>query len=319
MDINYYNLHQIDFFFRALKTGKHVEWPIIGFMLLSAEHNQLWQADCNSFTAWVRIFSKEINKQESSCWRYLAATKYYLKLKKILNSNGIECPVITAFPESVSSENIELLEKLHRAMPEDQFLNYAQKTIENKIKRKELREAWSIYRPVLQGKTARGIKEAPSVSFKDKLQFDSQAEAIALSSLINGDGSWVKKEASDFYKTYRGVELTFSIPGKNYIYMPDLLILTGSKKSKELLVHAVEYTSLINPQQLIEKLASASQQVNFVWLMFNIKMIESTNALPHNLGLIALYGADNFEVIRTAKYFKVNQEAVLKQIVLNSI
>ena len=123
MEINYYNLNQIDLFFRALKTGKHVEWPIIGFMLLSAEHNQLWQADCNSFTAWVRMFSKEINKQESTCWRYLSAAKYYLQLNKVLNSNGIECPAITALPESVSPENIELLEKLNRAMPSEQFLN----------------------------------------------------------------------------------------------------------------------------------------------------------------------------------------------------
>lgn len=319
MDLDYYKLPQIELFFRALKTGKHVEWPIIGFMLLSAEHNQLWQSDCSSFTAWVRLFSKEIKKQESTCWRYFSAAKYYLQLKKILNSNGIECPVITALPESVSPENIELLEKLHRAMPEDQFLHYAQKTIENKIKRKELREAWSIYRPVLQGKTARGIKEAPRASFKDKLQFDSQAEAIALSSLINNDGFWVKKEASDFYKTFRCVELTLSIAGKDYIYKPDLLILTGSKKSKELLVHAVEYASLFNHQQLIEKLSSASQQVNYVWLMFNKDMIESINVLPQSFGLIAVHGSDNFEVIRAAQYSEVSQDSVLKQIVLRGI
>jgi hypothetical protein len=310
---------EINRLFQALKIGKHVEWPMIGYILLSVEHYQIWHADCNSFTAWVRTFAKEIKKQESSCWRYLSAAKFYLMLTEILNDHKIACPVITELPECVSPENVELLEKLHRVMPHDQFLNYANRTIKNNIKRKELREAWAIYRPSLQGRTARGIRVAPTVNTKDQYQFDSQAEAIAITSLINSDGNWTNKNASDFYKTFRGVKLPISVSGIDNIFEPDLCVLTGSKKTNEMNFHIVEYSSLMNHQASIEKLVSMSKKANYIWVLFQNSAIELTKVLPQYFGLIGLSGPDNFIVHREARYTEIDQTCLLKQLVLNSI
>lgn len=318
MQNKYFSIAEINYFFQSLKIGKHVEWPIIGYLILSAEHIQLWQADCKSFTEWMRIFSREIKRQESLCWRYLAAAKFYLKLQDIFNENNIECPAITALSEDVSPENVELLSKLHRVMPHDQFLNYAQRTIGNNIKRKELREAWSIYRPSLQGRTARGTKIAPSINPNDQNQFHSQAEAAAITSLINSDGAWAKKKVSDFYKTFRNIKLPITYDGNDCIYEPDLLVLTGSKETGDISTHLVEYTSLINTQHTIEKLISASSKVNSLWVMSHADAFESPPDLPQAFGLIVLSGTNNFTVKRAAKFSVVDQSLVFKQLLLHS-
>jgi hypothetical protein len=319
MQNKYFSFSEIDYFFQALKIGKHVEWPIIGYLLLSAEHHQIWYADSKSFTAWMREFSKEIKKQESLCWRYLAAAKFYLKLKDILIESKIECPAITALSEDVSPENVELLAKLYRVMPHDLFMNYAQRTIENNIKRKELREAWSIYRPSLQGRTARGIKFAPTINIKDEEQFNSQAEAIAIASLINSDGAWAKKMISDFYKTFRDIKLPISIDTKNYIFKPDLFVITGSREGGDIYFHIVEYSGLIRHQDIIKKLVSASKKVNYVWVMCQIESTNSFKDLPQEFGLIVLSGIDKPFVHRKATYSKVDQTCVLKELVLKTI
>lgn len=319
MQDKYFTTAEINYFFQALKKGEHIEWPIIGYLILSAEHIKLWQADFKSFTEWIRVFSREIKRQESLCWRYLAAAKFYLKLHDILNDNNIECPAITALSEDISPENVELLSKLYRVMPQDQFLNYAQRTIENDIKRKELREAWSIFRPTLEGRTARGIKVAPSINIHDQNQFNSQAEAIAITSLINSDGAWAKQKASDFYKTFRQIELPITISGNEYRYEPDLIALTGNRESRDLLVHLVEYSGRMNNQQAIDKLVSASSKVNFIWIMLQEDALDSTVDYPNTFGLITQIGSNNSLIYRKAKCLEVDQRYILKELLLHNM
>lgn len=320
MENKFFTSAEIKYFFDALKSGKNVGWPIISYLLLSVEHHQIWHADSKSFTAWVKTFSREIKKQESSCWRYLAAAKYYLQLKEVFNNKGIDSPFITALSENVSAENIEILEKLQRVMPDEQFLVYALRTIKNNVKRQELRQLWSIYRPLLEGRTARGQKVSPIININDRYQFDSQAEAVGITSLIKSDGAWAKKKSSDIYKTFREIKLPINISGKSFTFVPDLFVLTGSRESNDLFIHVVEYTSLINNQRKVEKLIAVSRKVNFTWIMYPSHLnIEVESLLPKEFGLIALLGHESFVVHREASYTAIEQTCVLKKILFNII
>jgi hypothetical protein len=177
-------------------------WAVIGLILDRVEREKYWARDARSFSEWLRSFAPKIGMKETSLWRYLGATRYYRKLRK----DG--SPSLARIPKDVSAENLELLEKLERVVPEDEFEAMAKRVLAGEVERNELRELWRTYRPILRGRTARGKGViVPRIDPKDREQLMDQKEAWALTTLMAAGPEWTGIEHPDFYKCVREVIL----------------------------------------------------------------------------------------------------------------
>lgn len=94
------------------------------------------------------------------------------------------CPAPAELPDTVSPENLELLGKLSRFVPDEHLPTLAQRVLTGDITRAELRQTWVAYRPALGGRTARGKGVAvPWVSPIDPKQCLSIVEAQVFTAL----------------------------------------------------------------------------------------------------------------------------------------
>jgi hypothetical protein len=204
-------------YFPNKKLGKEVaalierpttSWALIGLLLDQVERNKYWARDAQSFSEWLKSFAARIGMKESSLWRYLSASRYYQKLRKDLNLRKIRSPSLAGLPESVSAENLELLEKLERVVPKKEFEGVAERVLAGDLKRNELREHWKTYRPILLGRTARGKGViAPRIDPTDREQLMFQGEARALSALMRAGSQWTEIRDPESYYAMREVIL----------------------------------------------------------------------------------------------------------------
>ena len=103
----------------ALVQRRTSSWALIGMILDQVDREKYWARDARSFSEWMRSFAPRIGMNESSLWRYLSASRYYQKLRKDLDLGKDRS--LARLAESVSAENLELLEKLERVVPEERI------------------------------------------------------------------------------------------------------------------------------------------------------------------------------------------------------
>ena len=135
---------------------KEHSWGVAASVLARTESNAAWEGEAESFTEWLRMMASESGTAESTLWRYLGAGRYYLKLASTLKAKGLPTPSLKTVSRTVSPESLEILSKISRAAPESVFLDIAVKLLDGSVTRAALRRTWSAYRPVLEGRTARG-------------------------------------------------------------------------------------------------------------------------------------------------------------------
>ena len=136
---------------KSLNADDARAWTKIALIVLQVEENNFWETSHRSFTDWLVSFGQSIGLKEGSIWRYYRAGKYYQELQPLLSKNQITNPPLNELPTKVSPENIEILGKLERVMPNDIFIKLAAQVISAAITRDSLRETWLIYRPILDG------------------------------------------------------------------------------------------------------------------------------------------------------------------------
>lgn len=300
-------------------SGFKMAWSEIGCLIASVEHYGEWVGEAHSFTNWVKIFSELIKKQESSCWRYLAAAKYYLGVVDKLSEAGVVCPKLSLLSDKSSAENFELLSKLERVLPDAIFINFAQRVINNNIKRHELREAWVTFRPILEGRTARGEKVPPTINRTDEKQSKNLHEAIGVRLIMNSKGDWLNLKKSYFFRTFREIDIPIVMHDKNYVVEADVLVVTGSKVKQEVNFHLVEYAAFLNPD-LINKLLALTEKVNFVWLIsYQANLNISINNIPSRVGVLQIQNENEFVVLRNAEFNEINQTNLLKSVFFRNI
>ena len=140
--------------------------------------------------------------KDSSLWRYLTAGRYYQKLRETLQGRNIPCPPLEKLPETISPESLEILAKIERAAPKTLFEDVGERVLCGSVTRHELREIWKTYRPVLEGRTARGRgMTAPRINPGDERQLEMQKEATALTALMSAGPEWTEIKDAQFYYT----------------------------------------------------------------------------------------------------------------------
>ena len=205
--IKYKTPKQIEKEMISVEKGDVRTWGQIFMLLDSIDQSRYWQKGANSFTGWIEMNAPALHTKPAMLWRILSAGRFVRQVAERVKMKGIEIPPFDVLPDSVSPENVELLSKLSRVMPDETFADFARKVFSGDVKRSELRGAWETYRPVLMGKTARGRGVVPpKLNIRDAEQFRSLLEADTLSAFQAAGPGWTGIASPLIYRVFVHVD-----------------------------------------------------------------------------------------------------------------
>ena len=296
------NLPETEHELASVRQGQPRTWAELARLLASVETLGLWRVEADSFTEWLKRFAKTLGKTESLLWRYLSSGRYYLDLRKKLPISGFDCPLLENLPEKVGAENLELLAKLERVVPPDEFQNLSERVVTGVATRAELRHAWSIYRPVLAGQTARR-QPIPKYDPNDLSQCDSMLEALAFRALTANKGDWLGNDTlPDIYQVFTHVPIR-SPHARNIQVVFDAVIVSGARDKGQPLLHGIEITNMAFPGT-DKKLIRLAGYCDRMWAMlYESSFADSMDArtiIPEPIGILMIDGSRRIKVLRQA-------------------
>ncbi|MBU3615178.1 hypothetical protein ICN46_09740 [Polynucleobacter sp. Latsch14-2] len=296
---------------KSLNADDARAWTKIALIVLQVEENNFWEASHRSFTEWLVSFGQSIGLKEGSIWRYYRAGKYYQELQPLLSKNQITNPLLNELPTKVSPENIEILGKLERVMPNDIFIKLAAQVISATITRDSLRQTWLIYRPILEGRTARGMgMPIPRVDLKDKAQHDSLLEAHVFTALSQSAGSWLKTPKPFHFELLRGEVARLAISESKFYYI-DAIAIVQMNVDGPIELHGIEIKSNNSPVTKYDTLKKVSSYFDFVWVTFHdYDPKVGAKQIPSEFGLLEFKG-QKIDIIKAAKRNETSAEAQL--------
>jgi hypothetical protein len=293
---------QINTDLAALAKGEVRSWAQIGLLLDQVDHSGYWQKSSGSFTEWLKALSPSLNLKEASLWRYLTAARYYQELRKTLIASGVSIPSLDELSDKVSPENIEILSKLARVMPDDVFRKIAQQVVASTVTRAELRETWLAYRPVLEGRTARGKGVAvPKINPADSFQSESMLEAQIFTALSANGSEWTGIERPDRYELFMHVSPELPLNARQRFTF-DAVAAVRAHKSAPLTFHGIEIKgSYLISRSTYELLERQTPFCDFLWVATHGRTSElSMECIPEHVGLMIADG-NSIQVIRPAQ------------------
>ncbi|WP_158793824.1 hypothetical protein [Granulicella sp. L60] len=183
------------------KKSATQKWGVMSSYLIEIE-DSLRDSSASSMTVWIRSFARQTGMQPSTLWRLLTAGKYYRELRQEFEQVGVLLPDLGDPAIAASPESLEILNKLARVLPPD--LKQIQRgTLEGKISRRELRDLWITYRPVLEGKNARGWPaQKPRFNSHNPDMQLAHKKAQALNAIREGGPFWLGYSESYIYKVF---------------------------------------------------------------------------------------------------------------------
>ena len=299
-----HTFRQFDNNLAALAKGEVRSWAKIGLLLNQVDHSGYWKKSSGSFTEWLKALSPTLSVKEASLWRYLTAARYYQELHETLKVNGVSSPTLDELSDKVSPENLEILSKLSRVMPENVYLQLAQQVLAGTITRAELRETWLAYRPVLEGRTARGMGvPVPRINPADSNQFDSMLEAQVFMALSASGSEWTGIENPDRYQLTMQVCPEFP-PDVKKIFIFDAVVTLRAKKSGPLVFHGIEIKGSHFSSSTYDLLEQLTPYCDFLWIATHGSTTELGKLqLPEHIGLMVAL-ENEIQVIRPAQRTK---------------
>ena len=284
-------------------------WAELGLVLIDIEETRYWNKTSGSLTQWIKEHALDFGLQETSLWRYRRAVRYYQRLQHAHPTWTVfQTPTpLTEQLRTLSPENLELLGKLQRAVPEERFAEIAQKMLSGAMTRTTLRKAWKAYRPALSGKTARGHREPPQVNHNDPDQAASVLYGSVLTALVASPPSWAGVDRPAAHEVFTEVHTEGREAHRRVIF--DAIAVIKPDDQSALEFHGIEIVGRPSPATLSDCQPRAAL-VDFFWL-----------ALPENastadllrletpFGLLVAKG-DHLEVVRHATR---NPEAIAYQ------
>lgn len=271
----------------ALEKGEILTWAQIGTLLAEVDHSGYWRTSAGSFTEWLKTISPSLKLKEASLWRYYTAARYYQELHKILIDKNVTIPPLAELLEKVSAENIEILSKLARVMPDSVFLRLAKQVVAGFITRAELRNTWLAYRPVLLGRTARGRGVAvPKFNPSDSNQFDSMLGAQVFTALSASGSEWTGVENPDRYQLFTNVGPEFPADVRKRIIF-DAVVTLRAHNSDPLMFHGIVIIVSHFVSSTYDLLEQLTPYCDFLWIATHGSKFELGKLhLPEHVGLI---------------------------------
>jgi hypothetical protein len=281
-------------------NGAHSRWGLDASELLKVEDSGEWSKQCASFSLYVTRAAQKKKKTKSSLWRLRSAGRYYNELRKKFDPTGkylprLEDPLVQASPES-----LEIVGKISRVAPSEFVEELQRRTMEGEISRRELRDIWETYRPVLGGKTARGRGiEAPRYDKRNGAMRRALAEANSLAPIVQRGPAWLGVLGSAY--VYRVVHISGNDALKHlYPSTPDVVVLLAEKEHSPLVLHGVEAGFTVEGNKLLESFDRYSTNVDYLWFATSKRLYPQEIAkIPEEIGVL-FTGQESIEVIRHA-------------------
>lgn len=294
------------------QNGQQSTWGTAAEALLLVEHEQTWRKmGFSSYSAYIVHEAKQRQITKSSLWRLRSAGRYYGELRAKLGSGvpGLTEPGIAAAPES-----LELLKKISRVAPAELLQDLEIRTMLGEISRRELRDIWESYRPVLGGETKRGRgMQEPRYDPQNAFMRAALTEANALAAIVKSAPTWLGY--SDL-SLYRAVHISGS-RSLNSLYpaLPDLVLLITQEENSPLDIHGIE--AGINPSEnkYLQKYSVERVNTDYVWFATVLNLVESELLIiPEEIGVFFV-SEKGIALVRQAKrLYPKNNEYFLREI-----
>jgi|GEM_PF-5576889 len=277
----------------------HPEWVQIGLVLSSVKKSRYWSYEFRSFSKWLEAWGAQVNLGKATLWRYITAQEKYERLRSEASEHNYNFPPITQLECPLSPEGIEIFDKLSRVLEEHDVYEMMKGFIEGEITRKELRDKWNIYKPVLAGKTARGLPESSALKtdLSNKKQQGFIAESIIMDGLRVSGSRWLCENKSsnqkskkiksepDFFKFFQNVRF----PKQEGRSPAALDVVLGLKENDQypLHIHGVEVVvGALNKEQAINLYR---RYCNAFWIAMPEEDVEKNiKLIPDGVGLFTV-------------------------------
>jgi len=244
-----------------IASGEDYTWGALSLLLQSVEKTLYWMESASSFTLWVEKKSENLGIKPATLWRVLTSGRYTMKVRGYLHRHGIEVPALEDLSGKISPENIEILAKLERVLPEEKYVEIAERVFQGNAKRAELRTLWQTYRPALKGRNARGRGvRKPQVDHENPEEHEFFMEATVLDALKASGTSWVKHDSMKSSRLFLNV-----ITGDPVNQNKFSAVMTVLLENDELELHGFKYC---HPSTDIERLECPEVAFcDYFWIM----------------------------------------------------
>lgn len=280
----------------SVEMGVKHSWATIASLLLQAEQSGFWQQDFSSFAAWLSNTAKRLGLKNSMLWRYRRAALFYNQFyHEHIIPKGINIPDLEHL-QDVSPDNLDLVEKISRVLPEDELVLLTKKVVTKEVGRRELLEKWQTLRVALEGRTARGKGViTPKLGSADFEKADIYIEDKVLTVLQNFGSKCLELEEPCSYSVMRSVSFK-----KLKQLKVNALIVVRKFYSSDVELHGLSIVTSLISNNLKPKQLPNEEFFDYTWLAFiESPPKEIIENLPENLGIIYI-GERGYSLIRKA-------------------
>lgn len=298
----------------AITNGEHRTWGQISQLLLEIENSNYLQEEFSwrrqqrlekgsrpqSLTAWVKSFSKGSGINISTLWRYLSAGRYYKQLVSLdcIKKQSNSSLPLDQLSDNVSAESLEILSKISRVSPDNEFIALAQKLLDGNVTRSELRDVWEAFRPVLDGQTVRGQAYRPLISAPDEIKLrPNYFEALASNALLASNGILVDAVGPKNHKVFFNIAPKCHNSNKIHEFNAVVAVKT---KDMNVVLHGIEIITEISCEYS-ELISTGTLLSDFLWLIPQEDILTAIEELiPKYVGILIVTGTE-LSVIRPAQ------------------
>ena len=273
-------------------------WGSLAAELIRVEKMGDWKR-FGSFSGYIANLAEATKKTKSSFWRVLSAGHDYLQLRKKLDPAGKHLPKLDDPAIKASPESLEILRKISRVAPTELVTDLERRTMDGTISRRELRNLWETYRPVLGGKTARGRgMPAPRYDKKNWGMRRKLIEANILAQIVQNGPEWLPfgNATVDVYKVVHisGNDILRGL----YPSAPDMVVLYADQQTP-LTIHGIEAVSDVRNNAVLRHYDEKGTVADCLWFATAEPLGKADVAsIPEEIGLLLIKG-DSVEVVRS--------------------
>jgi hypothetical protein len=271
-------------------------WGAGASELLRLEESGAWRKTHGSLSFYIGDLARKENKTKSLFWRLLAAGREYNALRAKLDPEGRVFPPLESPDIKASPESLELVNKISRVAPSSIAETVQKKAMSGEISRRELRNLWLAYRPVLGGQTARGRVDAPRYDENDISMRRALREANSLALISKGGPRWLGVDTAYLYKV---VYISSDAQLQSlYPAVPDAVVLFEETERSPLELHGVVAGYMVGNNPVIQRYLDDGTSVDYLWFVTprNLSAQEIAK-IPEDIGILHA-DQDTIQVIR---------------------
>ncbi|HET9100355.1 MAG TPA: hypothetical protein VFN62_08185 [Acidobacteriaceae bacterium] len=289
-------------------------WGVKASYLIRLDQASSGKSD--TLTTWINEYAKRAEQKASSLWRLLSAGRYYNELRSQFRRQHLVFPSLDDPRLAASPESLEIVRKISRVAPDEVVMKAQKDAMRGSISRRKLRELWITYRPVLEGRTARG-RGVPEPRFDPRNAKMSLArwKADCVAEIRRKGPGWLQESGSHLYiviptanrPEFLGLETS----------LPDAFVLHCPTENHDIAIHGI-WAEMDSPN-LVSAIAPI---VDWLWIAFrNRPRPVKMKQIPRKFGLLLAHPGEVVRLRQAAELQKGNpaREQLLRRLLKYSL